>query len=86
MANLPSGSDGPRFTDREMKLIFERAGEADVAAHSEQGYSLAEMQEIARQLGLNPTEVAKRGDSAWRCVRRYPHVVAASRASLVEKD
>jgi hypothetical protein len=33
MANLPSSSDGRRFTDREMKLIFERAGEADVAAH-----------------------------------------------------
>jgi hypothetical protein len=59
MANLPSGSDGRRFTGREMKLIFERAGEADVAAQGEQGYSLAEMQEIALQVGLNPIDVVK---------------------------
>jgi hypothetical protein len=59
MTNLPSDSDGRRFTDREMKLIFERAGEADVAAQPEQGYSLAEMQEIALQVGLSPTEIAK---------------------------
>ena len=58
MTNLPSDSDGRRFTDREMKLIFERAGEADVAAQPEQGYSLAEMQEIALQVGLSPTEIA----------------------------
>ena len=42
-----------------MKLIFDRVGEADVAAQSEQGYSLAEMQEIALQVGLDPTAVAK---------------------------
>lgn len=59
MANRPSSSDDRRFTDREMKLIFERAGEADVAAQSEQGYSLAEMEEIARQVGLNPAAIAK---------------------------
>lgn len=40
MSNLPSGT-GRRYTDREMKLIFERASEADVEAHSEQGHSLA---------------------------------------------
>ena len=59
MANLPSDPSGKRFTDREMKLIFERAGEAAVAAESEQGHSLAEMQEIARQVGLDPADIAK---------------------------
>ena len=58
MAKRPRGSDAGRFTDRELKLIFERAGEADVAAQSEQGHSLAEMQEIARQVGLNPADIA----------------------------
>jgi hypothetical protein len=59
MANTPTGAEGRRFTDREMKLIFERAGEADVAGRGEQGHSLAEMQEIARQVGLNPADIAK---------------------------
>lgn len=59
MPNPPGGSDGRRFTDGEMKLILERAGEADAAARREAGYSLAEIQEIAQQVGLNPTDVAK---------------------------
>jgi hypothetical protein len=59
MATHPGGSDGRRFTDREMRLIFERAGEADVGALGERGYSLAEMQEIAVQVGLSPTDVAR---------------------------
>jgi hypothetical protein len=72
MANLPSGSDGRRFTDREMKLIFERAGEADVAAQSEQGYSLAEMQEIALQVGLNPIDIAKAASTIRAPESSYP--------------
>ena len=52
MATQHGGSDDRRFTDREMKLIFERAGEADVDAQSDRGYSLAELQEIALQVGL----------------------------------
>lgn len=59
MATQHDSPDGRRFTDREMRLIFERAGEADVAAQGDRGYSLAEMQEIARQVGLSPTDVAK---------------------------
>lgn len=42
-----------------MKLIFERAGEADVDAQSDRGYSLAELQEIALQVGLNPADVTR---------------------------
>jgi len=39
MATDHGGSDGRRFTAREMQLIFERAGEADVAAQGEQGFA-----------------------------------------------
>lgn len=62
-----------------MKLIFERAGEADVAAHSEQGHSLAEMQEIARQVGLDPNAVAIAASSLRAPETRTPIIGAPVR-------
>lgn len=58
MATHPDDSDDRRFTDREMKLIFERAGEAD-STQRDQGHTLAELKEIALQVGLNPDDVAR---------------------------
>jgi hypothetical protein len=72
MATHHGGSDGRRFTDREMRLIFERAGEADVGAQGDSGYSLAEMQEIALQVGLNPTDVARVASTIRSPQASYP--------------
>jgi hypothetical protein len=67
------GSDGRRFTDREMRLIFERAGEADAGAQGDRGgYSLAEMQEIALQVGLSPTDVARAASTIDSPRASYP--------------
>ena len=59
MTSHPGDTGDRRFTDREMKLIFQRAGEADVSAQGDQGHTLAELQEIARQVGLDPADVAR---------------------------
>jgi hypothetical protein len=72
MATHHGGSDGRRFTDREMRLIFERAGEADVGAQGDRGYSLAEMQEIAVQVGLSPTDVARAASTISSPRESYP--------------
>jgi hypothetical protein len=72
MATHHGDSDGRRFTDREMRLIFERAGEGDVAAQSDRGYSLAEMQEIALQAGLSPTDVARAASMIRAAEASYP--------------
>jgi hypothetical protein len=72
MATPHGDSDGRRFTDREMRLIFERAGEADVGAQGDRGYSLAEMQEIALQVGLSPTAVAKAASTIRSPQASYP--------------
>jgi hypothetical protein len=72
MATHHGASDDRRFTDREMRLIFERAGEADVGAQGDRGYSLAEMQEIARQVGLSPTDVARAASTISSPQVSYP--------------
>ena len=72
MANLPGGSDDRRYTDREMKLIFERADEADVEAQGEGGHTLAEMQEIARQVGLSPDDIAKAASTLRAPAASFP--------------
>jgi hypothetical protein len=72
MATDRGGSDGRKFTAREMQLIFERAGEADVAAEGERGYSLVEMQEIAVQVGLSPTDVARAASTISSPQASYP--------------
>ena len=72
MATHHGGSDDRRFTDREMRLIFERAGEADVGAERDRGYSLAEIQEIAAQAGLNPTDVARAASTIRSHTASYP--------------
>jgi hypothetical protein len=59
MAIQDGGSDNRKFTDGEMRLIFERAGEADVGRQGDRVHSLGEMQEIARQVGLDPADVAR---------------------------
>ena len=56
MVSHPPDTDDRRFTDRETKLIFERASEADVSAQGDRGHTLAELQEIARQVRLDPAE------------------------------
>ena len=55
-----------------MRLIFERAGEADVGAQGDRGYSLAEMQEIALQVGLSPTDVARAAATISSPQASYP--------------
>ena len=72
MATHHGDSDGRRFTDREMRLIFERAGEADVGAQGDRGYSLAEIQEIALQVGLSPTDVARAASTISSSEASYP--------------
>jgi hypothetical protein len=72
MATHHGDSAGRRFTDREMRLIFERAGEADVGAQSDKGYSLAEIQEIALQVGLSPTDVARAASTISSPEASYP--------------
>jgi len=57
MAVEPTPDAG--FTDREVRLIFERAGQLDSASdRGERRLSLAEIQEIGVQAGLNPNDVA----------------------------
>ncbi len=51
---LPGG-----FTEREMRLIFERAGQASAESESDRRYSLAELRDIAAQAGLDVNEVAR---------------------------
>lgn len=49
----------PRFTDHEVRLIFERAGRLDGASdRGERRMSLAEIQEIGAQAGLDPSDIA----------------------------
>jgi hypothetical protein len=47
------------FSEREMKLIFERAGDAGAEADDDRRYSLAEIQAIAIQAGLDPHDIAR---------------------------
>jgi hypothetical protein len=57
MAVEPSPDAG--FSDREVRLIFERAGKLDGASdHGERRMSLAEIQDIGAQAGLDPRDVA----------------------------
>ena len=57
MAAEPTPDGG--FTDREVRLIFERAGKLDGASdRGERRLSLAEIQEIGSQAGLDPSDVA----------------------------
>lgn len=53
--------DGPRFTQTEIRLIFERAGEAEQSADADldRRYSLAEIQAIAREAGLDGQAIEK---------------------------
>jgi hypothetical protein len=62
MAIEPSSDAG--FTDREVRLIFERAGQLDGASdRGERRLSLAEIQQIGAQAGLDPRDVAAAAES-----------------------
>ncbi|HTE44971.1 MAG TPA: hypothetical protein VK636_06990 [Gemmatimonadaceae bacterium] len=47
------------YTDGEMRLIFERAGQLDVDAGAERRFSLDELREMGAQAGLNPADVTR---------------------------
>jgi hypothetical protein len=53
------GSRQGEFTEREMRLIFERAGQAGAATEGDRRYSLTELQDIASQAGLDANDVAR---------------------------
>jgi hypothetical protein len=79
-------TDDPRgdFTEREMRLIFERAGEADARSDGERRYSLAELQAIASQVGLDAGDVTRaaaavRGTSPGNIVLGAPVRFRSSR-------
>ncbi|MEP6492293.1 MAG: hypothetical protein ABJF01_06430 [bacterium] len=55
----PIGGAEGGYTDREMRLIFERAGQLDVQAGSDRRFSLAELREMGAQAGLDPADVTK---------------------------
>jgi hypothetical protein len=46
------------YTDREMRLIFERAGQLDVESGSERRFTLAELREMGAQAGLDPADIS----------------------------
>jgi hypothetical protein len=46
---------GPRYTDEQMALILKRAAELQ-SAGEEQIHTLAEIQQIAQQVGIEPIE------------------------------
>ena len=46
------------YTDREMRLIFERAGQLDVESGTERRFSLAELREMGAQAGLDPADIS----------------------------
>lgn len=50
--------DRSGYTDREMRLIFERAGQLDVESGSERRFSLAELREMGAQAGLDPADIS----------------------------
>lgn len=61
-ADKPEHDEG--FTESEVRVIFERAGQLDRAAdHGERRRSLAELQEIGAQAGLDPRDVAAAAES-----------------------
>lgn len=57
MADEPTGGTG--FTDREMRLIFERAGKLGAASGRDRRFSLAELQAMGAEAGLDPADVAE---------------------------
>lgn len=60
--------DRSGYTDREMRLIFERAGQLDVESGSERRFSLAELREMGAQAGLDPADIA----TAAAAIRSQP--------------
>lgn len=52
--------DDPKrgYTDREMRLIFERAGQLNSESGAERRFSLAELKEMGMQAGLDPADVS----------------------------
>lgn len=71
--------DERKYTDEQMALILRRAG--DLQAQRDDGrHSLAEIQEIARQVGLDPALVAHVAAG----LPRKPAVLPASSSSLVQ--
>jgi hypothetical protein len=52
--------EGPKggYTDREMRLIFERAGQLDVESGADRRFSLAELKEMGAQAGLDPADIS----------------------------
>jgi hypothetical protein len=52
--------DGPKggYTDREMRLIFERAGQLDVESGADRRFSLGELKEMGAQAGLDPADIS----------------------------
>lgn len=58
-AMTPDSDLDAGFTNREVRLIFERAGQLDGASdRGERRMSLAEIQEIGAQAGLDPADIA----------------------------
>lgn len=58
----PPGEPGRRFDDREVGLIIQRAGElqkTEVARSDRGGMSLAELEQVAREAGLDPALVRR---------------------------
>lgn len=59
------------FTESEMRVIFERAGQLDrVGDDGERRRSLAELQEIGAQAGLDPRDIAAAAESVRAAARR----------------
>lgn len=57
----PTSDDDPRFTDEELALILHRAAERELRAPlpAADGRSLAEIQAIAAEAGIDPAHVAR---------------------------
>ncbi len=49
----------PGYTDREMRLIFERAGELELLPGRERRYSIGEIQAMGKEAGLDADDIAR---------------------------
>jgi hypothetical protein len=78
----PTDPTDPRFTDEEFSLILKRAAELQTQRpHAPgTGYSLADMQEIAREAGIAPSVVAEAA-AELAAERETGHTVARGGAA-----
>lgn len=76
----PPDPDEPRFTDEELRLILHRAAERQVRAPdpAAAGRSLAEIQAIAEEAGIDPAQVAREA-ALVRAERRPAHAAGPRR-------